>query len=120
MDQEKLERDGIGFRCRGCGITVWRDPDPKAGPKLCTSCQQTRAQEEAHLTTRLKLAGHSLRPDAAIFEVWDGDDFIAAIYPDGARGIKIVSKYLMLVDSDAGTGREVAAAKATMVKFASK
>ena len=26
MDQEKLERDGIGFRCRGCGITVWR-PD---------------------------------------------------------------------------------------------
>jgi hypothetical protein len=113
VDQEKLERDGIGFRCRGCGISVWRDPD--AGPKLCTSCRQSRGEGEAHLTTRLKMTGHSLR-NAAIFEVWDGDDFIAAIYPDGARGIKVVSKYLMLVDTDA----KVAAAKATMIKFASR
>jgi hypothetical protein len=113
VDQEKLERDGIGFRCRGCGITVWRDSD--AGPKLCTSCRQSR-EEGMHMTTRLQLAGHSLRRDKAIVEVWDGNDFIAAIYPDGARGIKVVSKYLMLVDTDA----RVAAAKATMIKFASR
>jgi hypothetical protein len=38
MDQDALERDGLGFRCRCCGITVLGDA---ARPlKLCTACQQ--------------------------------------------------------------------------------
>lgn len=44
--------------------------------------------------TTIKPATHTLNKEQVrIYEVWDGDRFIAAIYPT-ERGVKIVSKYI--------------------------
>jgi len=34
MNQERMEQEGVGFRCRGCGISVFGEREPK----LCTAC----------------------------------------------------------------------------------
>lgn len=41
--------NGAGFRCAGCGITVWADPgrqdNPQIPARLCTSCFARRSHD---------------------------------------------------------------------------
>ncbi len=41
----------------------------------------------------LRVAEHSRKPDTKIFEVWNGEEFMASIYPT-ETGIKVVSKHI--------------------------
>jgi DNA-directed RNA polymerase subunit RPC12/RpoP len=42
MDQEILERDGTGYRCRRCGITVMGEVPAEEHERLCTWCRSVR------------------------------------------------------------------------------
>lgn len=43
MNQQKLEKTGLGFRCVGCGMSVFASsPVTEATPRLCTACQQDK------------------------------------------------------------------------------
>ena len=46
MDQQTLEEKDIGFRCRGCGISVFGRSDDK----LCTACASIKAKREHKAT----------------------------------------------------------------------
>jgi hypothetical protein len=48
--------------------------------------------------TTLKLGEHKYR-DAAIIEIWDGDEFLGSVYPED-RGVRVVSKYPMEIKHD--------------------
>jgi len=48
--------------------------------------------------TTLKLGEHKYR-DAAIIEIWDGDEFLGSVYPED-RGVRVVSKHPMEIKHD--------------------
>jgi hypothetical protein len=48
--------------------------------------------------TVLKLGEHKYR-DAAIIEIWDGDEFLGSVYPED-RGVRVVSKHPMEIKHD--------------------
>ncbi len=41
----------------------------------------------------LKIVPHKIKKGANLIEVWDGDEFVASIYPT-ATGVKLVSKHI--------------------------
>ena len=48
MDQQRLEDEGIGYRCRGCGITVFGHLHDKPDVKLCTACYNDRLRRKKY------------------------------------------------------------------------
>ncbi len=43
---------------------------------------------------RFEITSHSTKPNIQIIEVWQGNDFIASIYPT-EDGIKLISKFII-------------------------
>jgi uncharacterized OB-fold protein len=46
IDQDRLEREGVGYRCRRCGISVFAPPERAVqNANYCTACCQLVARE---------------------------------------------------------------------------
>lgn len=46
------------------------------------------------MSATFRLTPHGLHPEVMICEVWVGDKFVAALYPEGENGVKMVSSHL--------------------------
>jgi hypothetical protein len=45
------------------------------------------------MSYRFKIVAHSTRPGEELVEVYDGEDFVGALYP-GMRRVRFISKYI--------------------------